>query len=53
MTVPDDVEAFAEAVGSRPDEVIREMDERAAETGFPTVGPAVGGWLQQLADQAG
>ena len=53
MTVPDDVEAFAEAVGSRPDEVIREMDERAAETEFPTVGPAVGGWLQQLAGLVG
>ena len=53
MTVPDDVEAFAEAVGPRPDEVIREMDERAAETGFPTVGPAVGGWLQQLAGLVG
>jgi predicted O-methyltransferase YrrM len=48
MTVPDDVEAFAEAVGPPTDAVIREMDARAAETGFPTVGPAVGGWLQQL-----
>ncbi|WP_254840233.1 O-methyltransferase [Natronomonas marina] len=49
MTVPDDVETFAEAVGPQSDEVLREMDARAAETGFPTVGPAVGGWLQQLA----
>ena len=48
MTVPDDVEAFAEAVGPPADEVVREMDARADETGFPTVGPAVGGWLQQL-----
>jgi caffeoyl-CoA O-methyltransferase len=49
MTVPDDVETFAAAVGPDPDDVLREMDERAEETGFPTVGPAVGGWLQQLA----
>ena len=48
MTVPDDVEAFAEAVGPPADDVVREMDARADETGFPTVGPAVGGWLQQL-----
>ncbi|QLD85135.1 O-methyltransferase [Natronomonas halophila] len=49
MTVPDDVETFAAAVGPDPDDVLREMDDRAEETGFPTVGPAVGGWLQQLA----
>lgn len=48
MTVPDEVEAFAAAVGPTPDDVIREMDDRADRTGFPTVGPAVGGWLQQL-----
>jgi len=49
MTVPDDIETFAAAVGTSHDAVIAEMDERAAETGFPTVGRAVGGWLQQLA----
>ncbi len=49
MTVPDDIETFATAVGPRPDDVIAEMDRRADETGFPTVGPAVGGWLTQLA----
>ena len=49
MTVPDTVETFAETVSIQPDDVIREMDERADETGFPTVGPAVGSWLQQLA----
>ena len=49
MTVSDDVETFAAAVGPEPDDVLRAMDERAEETGFPTVGPAVGGWLQQLA----
>jgi caffeoyl-CoA O-methyltransferase len=53
MTVPDDVETFAATVGPRPDDVLREMDERAEETGFPTVGPAVGGWLQQLAGVVG
>ena len=49
MTVPEDVETFAATVGPRRDDVLTEMDERAAETGFPTVGAAVGGWLQQLA----
>ena len=49
MTVPDDVETFAATVGPEPDAVLEEMDERAADTGFPTVGPAVGGWLQQFA----
>ncbi|MCY4730183.1 O-methyltransferase [Natronomonas gomsonensis] len=53
MTVPDDVETFAATVGPRPDGVLREMDERAEATGFPTVGPAVGGWLQQLAGFVG
>lgn len=48
MTVPDDVETFAATVGPKRDAVLTEMDDRAAETGFPTVGPAVGGWLQQL-----
>ncbi|CAI50167.1 probable methyltransferase [Natronomonas pharaonis DSM 2160] len=49
MTVPDDLGAFAAAIGPEPDAVLEEMDARADETGFPTVGPAVGGWLQQLA----
>ncbi|QLD88238.1 O-methyltransferase [Natronomonas salina] len=49
MTVPDDVETFAATVGPERDAVLEEMDERAAETGFPTVGPVVGGWLQQFA----
>jgi predicted O-methyltransferase YrrM len=48
MTVPENVEAFAATVGPRRDAVQKEMDERVEETGFPTVGPAVGGWLQQL-----
>ena len=39
------------AAGVRPDrdDVLREMDERADREGFPTVGPAVGGWLTLLA----
>jgi caffeoyl-CoA O-methyltransferase len=53
MTVLDDVETFAATVGPNPDDVLREMDERAEETGFPTVGPAVGGWLQQLVGLVG
>ena len=53
MTVSDDVETFAAAVGPEPDAVVEEMDDRAAETGFPTVGPAVGGWLQQLVGLVG
>jgi predicted O-methyltransferase YrrM len=53
MTVPNDIERFATAISPRPDEVLTEMDRRATETGFPTVGPAVGGWLQQLAGLVG
>jgi predicted O-methyltransferase YrrM len=53
MTVPNDIERFATVVGPRPDEVLTEMDQRATETGFPTVGPAVGGWLEQLAGVVG
>lgn len=53
MTIPDSLEAFAATVGPDPDEVLVEMDRRAEETGFPTVGPAVGGWLQQLAGLSG
>jgi predicted O-methyltransferase YrrM len=53
MAVPDAVEAFAATVGPEPDEILAEMDRRAEETGFPTVGPAVGGWLQQLAGLLG
>ncbi|MCQ4333639.1 O-methyltransferase [Natronomonas sp. F2-12] len=53
MTVPNDIERFATAISPRPDEVLTEMDRRATETGFPTVGPAVGGWLQQLVGLVG
>jgi predicted O-methyltransferase YrrM len=47
--IPGSVESYADLVGPEPDEVIAEMDERADRDGFPTVGPAVGGWLRFLA----
>ncbi|EMA53291.1 MULTISPECIES: O-methyltransferase [Halococcus] len=47
--VSDDVTDFVRAVGPQPDEVLTEMDEYGEEIGFPTVGPAVGGWLATLA----
>jgi len=46
--VSEDVTRFAHAIGPQPDEVLKEMDEYGAEIGFPTVGPAVGGWLATL-----
>lgn len=47
--VSDDVTDFVRAVGPQPDEVLTEMNEYGEEIGFPTVGPAVGGWLATLA----
>jgi predicted O-methyltransferase YrrM len=47
--VPERVERFARLVGPPGDSVVADMDARAEETGFPTVGPAVGGWLRLLA----
>lgn len=47
--VPEHIERFARLVGPDGDEVVAEMDTYAEETGFPTVGPAVGGWLRLLA----
>lgn len=41
-------QALARTVGPDRDAILREMDRRADETGFPTVGPAVGGWLGML-----
>jgi predicted O-methyltransferase YrrM len=49
IPVSDDVVRFARAVGADGDEVLAEMDARADREGFPTVGPAVGGWLRLLA----
>lgn len=45
---PDEAERFARAMGPTPDDVLREMDEKAKSEKFPTVGPAVGGWLLAL-----
>jgi predicted O-methyltransferase YrrM len=47
--LPDATAEFARAIGPDPDEIIEEMDAQAESEGFPTVGPAVGGWLQMLA----
>jgi predicted O-methyltransferase YrrM len=47
--VSEDVTRFARAIGPQPDEILKQMDEYGAEIGFPTVGPAVGGWLATLA----
>jgi predicted O-methyltransferase YrrM len=53
MAVSDVLEGFVGTVGPEPDEILAEMDRRAEETGFPTVGPAVGGWLEQFAGLLG
>ncbi|MFC7020497.1 MULTISPECIES: O-methyltransferase [Haloarcula] len=45
----DVTEQFARTLAPEPDEVIAEMDAKADREGFPTVGPAVGGWLRMLA----
>ncbi|MFC7075779.1 O-methyltransferase [Haloarcula halophila] len=47
--LPEVTERFARALAPEPDEVIAEMDAKADREGFPTVGPAVGGWLRLLA----
>lgn len=47
--IPDDITACARAIGPAPDEVLEAMEARARRDGFPIVGPAVGGWLSQLA----
>lgn len=44
-----DVTRFARAVGPQPDSVLDEMQAYGEETGFPIIGPEVGGWLQLLA----
>lgn len=45
----DEVARFVRAAGPSPDDALREMDEYAAESGFPHVGPEVGGTLALLA----
>lgn len=47
--LPEVTEEFARTLAPNPDDVIEEMDARADREGFPTVGPAVGGWLRLLA----
>jgi predicted O-methyltransferase YrrM len=47
--VPDELERYAAAIGPETDPLIDEMDDKADREGFPTVGPAVGGWLAMLA----
>ena len=47
--IPGSIESFARLVGPEPDEIVAEMDAKAETEGFPTVGPAVGGWLRPLA----
>jgi len=47
--VPGAVARLAGLIGPEPDGVVEAMDERAREESFPTVGPAVGGWLTLLA----
>lgn len=44
----DEVARFVRAAGPTPDDTLREMDEYAAESGFPHVGPEVGGTLALL-----
>jgi predicted O-methyltransferase YrrM len=50
--VSETVDWLARTIGPEPDETIAEMDAFAAEADFPTVGPAVGGWLALLARAA-
>ncbi|WP_226023377.1 O-methyltransferase [Halomicrobium salinisoli] len=47
--LPAVTEEFARTLAPDRDEVIEAMDARADREGFPTVGPAVGGWLRLLA----
>jgi len=47
--LPEVTEQFARSLAPEPDAVIDEMDAKADREGFPTVGPAVGGWLRLLA----
>lgn len=47
--IPARISEFARALGPDTDSVIEEMDAYAEEEGFPTVGPAVGGWFSALA----
>jgi predicted O-methyltransferase YrrM len=46
--VPDATATFARAIGPEPDDIVREMEQRAADEEFPIVGSEVGGWLAML-----
>ncbi|KOX91863.1 methyltransferase [Haloarcula rubripromontorii] len=47
--LPTVTEQFARTLAPASDAVIEEMDAKADREGFPTVGPAVGGWLRLVA----
>src|SRR6056297_372430 len=47
--LPAVTEQFARTLAPASDAVIEEMDAKADREGFPTVGPAVGGWLRLVA----
>jgi len=47
--LPEVTEQFARTLAPASDTVIEEMDAKADREGFPTVGPAVGGWLRLVA----
>ncbi|WP_423998933.1 O-methyltransferase [Haloarcula salina] len=47
--LPAVTEQFARTIAPDADDVITEMDAKADREGFPTVGPAVGGWLRLVA----
>ncbi|GGK76745.1 O-methyltransferase [Haloarcula sebkhae] len=44
--LPEVTEQFARTLAPASDQVIGEMDAKADREGFPTVDPAVGGWLR-------
>ncbi|MDQ2072553.1 O-methyltransferase [Haloarcula sp. H-GB4] len=47
--LPRVTEQFARTLTPTSDAIIDEMDAKADREGFPTVGPAVGGWLRLVA----
>lgn len=48
-----EAERYARTIGPARDAVLEEMDRKAQREGFPTVGPAVGGWLLVLTRMVG
>ncbi|EMA09129.1 Predicted O-methyltransferase YrrM [Haloarcula vallismortis] len=49
IPLPEVTEQFARTLAPPSDAIIEEMDAKADREGFPTVGPAVGGWLRLVA----